>query len=117
MWRLRYWLCCLSPRYLLSRLGIWLWFRFGDEKTHVVFRHTECGSEVVQLAIFRPWVGPEFQCFQCNALVPAQDVSLRILSLEEVKTEKIRADAMKKQYTEQFFYENFELTILPHIVA
>lgn len=52
MWRLRYW-----P----SRLGAWLWFRFGDEKIDIAFRHT-CGSEVVELVNFRGF-GPEFQCF------------------------------------------------------
>jgi len=114
MWRLRYW---------LSRLGIWLWLRYGGEKTHargekthIAFRHTKCGSEVVQLAIFRPWCGPEFRCFRCNAVVPAKDVTFRILSAEEV--EKIRAEAAREEgYTKQSTYEYFKSAALPHVVA
>jgi len=105
MWRLRYW---------VSRLGVWLWFRFGGEKIYIAFRHT-CGSEVVQLANFRGF-GPEFQCFQCNALVPAKDVSFRILSVEEV--EKTKAEAEKEEdYSEQSTREYFRSTTLPHVVA
>ena len=106
MWRLKSW---------LSDLGVWLWLRFGGEKTYIAFRHTGCNSEVVQLADFRK-LGPEFQCFQCNALVPLGEIAFRIVSTEEVK--KIKAEATKKEDdSEQSTYEYFESGVLPHIVV
>lgn len=105
MWRLKFW---------LSHLGAWLWLRFGEEKTHIVFRHT-CGSEVVQLADFRGF-GPEFQCFNCDALVPTKDIDFRVLSAEEV--EKIRT---REAHRENIFKHQPDLYLrtakLPHIVA
>jgi len=108
MWRLKSW---------LSDLGVWLWLRFGSKKTYIAFRHTECGSEVVQLGIFRPWAGPEFECFQCNALVPAKDVGFRILSAEEV--EKARAESTEDEDypTAQQLDYYFKSAVLPHVVA
>lgn len=106
MWRLKYW---------LSRLGAWLWLYFGGEKIYIAFRHTECGSEVVELADFRRF-GPEFQCFQCNTLVPPKNISFRILSAEEVEKIKIIAEAMEEQdYQDPDIY--FRSTVLPHVVT
>lgn len=107
MWRIKFW---------LSDLGIWLWFRFGNEKIHIAFRHT-CGSEAVQLANFRGF-GPEFQCFKCNASVPSKDMSFRILSAEEI--EKIKTEAKQKtDCSRKGIYEYFKSGVLPlpHFIA
>ena len=72
-------------KYWLYRLGIWLWFRYDDNKIYIVFCHNKCNTEQVQLADFRG-SGGEFQCFECNALVPAEDISIRVLNREEVKS-------------------------------
>ena len=104
----------LRLKYWLSRLGVWLWLRYGGEKIHIAFRHTECGSEVVQLAEFRP-PGAEFQCFKCSALIPIREITFRILEAEEM--EKIRKRAETEEKTEQDVIEYFESAVLPHIVT
>ena len=95
MWRLKYW---------LSRLGSWLWLRCDKEKIYIAFRHTKCGSEVVQLAEFRPQ-GGEFQCFNCSALVPPKDIAFRVLSKEEMN--KITKQIKNNQGSD----------VLPHIAT
>jgi len=106
MWRLKSW---------LSDLGIWLWLRLGEKKIHIAFSHTKCGSEVVQLANFRPSGSDgEFQCLRCDAFVPIKDIKFRVISTDELE---ILMSKFTKAHYDNHPEQYFRSGILPHIVV